>query len=126
MIDVESWPEPLFEYKRCIGKDFQPFNALEVDILTYGGAGRGLGRGEPRSKAMKDWLVNGVCAKRLSHVAKANPETPGDHFIMNRSILLLSRVLLECLDGFHDDYRFEEHVFQAVVQASGSLLESIT
>jgi len=45
VIDVESWPEPLFEYKRCIGKDFQPFNALEVDILTYGGAGRGLAEG---------------------------------------------------------------------------------
>jgi len=44
-IDAKSCPEPLSEYKRCIGKDFQPFNALEVDILTYGGAGRGLAQG---------------------------------------------------------------------------------
>jgi len=45
VIDVKSRPEPLSEYKRCTGKDFQPFNALEVDILTYGGAGRGLTEG---------------------------------------------------------------------------------
>ena len=33
------------EYERCIAKDFQPFDVLEVDILTYGGAGRGLAEG---------------------------------------------------------------------------------
>jgi len=45
VIDVQWCPEPFSEYKRCIGKDFQPFNALEVDILTYGGAGTGLPEG---------------------------------------------------------------------------------
>jgi len=46
LIDAKSCPEPFSEYKRCIGKDFQPFNALGVDILTYGGAGRGLAEGQ--------------------------------------------------------------------------------
>jgi len=45
VIGAKSCPEPFSEYKTYVTKDFQPFNALEVDILTYAGAGRGLTEG---------------------------------------------------------------------------------
>ena len=72
-------------------------------------------RGKPRREAIEEWIADEERRKKHSDEAKANPETAADHVIMNRSIFFLSRVLLGCLDGFHDDYRFEDHVFQVVV-----------